>query len=117
MRRVNLDVQPAWETIESPAGSLDLLIKPLPRLIKLRAASIIGDDFAAAVQMVVDNAVLDWREVYDESDPPKPIPFSKQGLDIMLGLDDELASAVQDRVFEVVGMGRKDRRTPADAGG
>jgi hypothetical protein len=112
MIRANLNVQPRWETVTAGDKSIDLLMKPMPRLAKLQAASMLGSNFAGAVGQVMDQTILDWREVYDEGDPPATIPFSRAGLDILLGLEDELANAVQDRVFEANGMGDKTASDP-----
>lgn len=118
MINVNLNVQPEWKTVEvkdergAVLRSIELQVKKLGRLLKLQVASMLKVDFAGAVQLLMDNAVLDWRGVCSESG--EPIAFSRAGLDVLLGLDDELGNAVQDFVFDYNSMGKEETPAAAD---
>lgn len=103
---VTLDLQPKpqWETIEAGDKSLRLLVRRAPRTVRIRAATNAEKDLSGAIQMLLDESVLDWDQV--KAPDGTPIPFSKAGLDVLMNTEDWLADEIQGKLLDVNSMGK-----------
>ena len=108
MLTIKLELEESWQTLTAGEHTLALKMRRMGHLEKMSAASVIRQDLGKALGMLFDATIVDWRDVCAPPPapgrPPQPIPFSREGLDILLAQVPELGPVVNDRVLEFNGL-------------
>lgn len=90
-----------WETFGAGESAIDLLLEPLGGVDLCRVSEMLGaGNQSGAIQLCLDKMPKAWNQVTDKKG--KPIPFTRQHLELVLGLNKHALQAFSAYVAALV---------------